>query len=78
MSKEVSNYSIETAELKQARKDYIATTKDLQKLLENKNIASEFAQLIPEIQTKLDTTEASYQRIRELEQTIEQKKDIIG
>jgi len=78
VSKEVSNYSIETAELKQARKDYIATTKDLQKLLENKNIASEFAQLIPEIQTKLDTTEASYQRIRELEQTIEQKKDIIG
>lgn len=75
--KHASSYLNEITELKQARKEYIFTTKDLQKLLENKNIASEFAQSIPEIQTKLDKTEASYQRIRELEQTIEQKKDII-
>lgn len=77
VSKDLGNYSQEMAELKQLKKEYISTTKDLLKLLENKDTANEFAKIIPDIQTKLQTSEASYQRIRELEQTIEQKRDNI-
>lgn len=77
VAKDLGDYSQEIAELKQLKKEYISTTKDLLKLLENKDLANEFAKIIPDIQTKLQTSESSYQRIRELEQTIEQKRDNI-
>lgn len=77
ISKDLGDYAQEVAELKQLKKEYISTTKDLLKLLENKDLVNEFAKTIPDIHTKLQTSEASYQRIRELEQTIEQKRDNI-
>lgn len=77
-STDTKEIASEIAEIKLARKDYISTTKEFNKLLEYKDKITEFVTVIPEINTKLSSSEWSYQRIRELEQTIEQKTDAIN